>query len=77
MAPIDAAAARDFLEAMVAGFSVLGGVMAYTSGFRAAQALLLGLPPEVVAYRINEGIARGFLSGALLAVFALIIMVWT
>jgi hypothetical protein len=77
MPVIDPTTAREFLEGIVAAFSVLGGVMAYASGFRAAQALLLGLPPEVVGHRMNEGIARGFLSGSPLAVFALIIMAWT
>jgi hypothetical protein len=77
MPAFDAATARDFLEATVAGFSVLGGFMAYMSGFRAAQALVLGQSPEVLAHQVNLGIARGFLSGSPLAVFALIIMVWT
>lgn len=77
MALFDPAAVRDLLEATVAAFSVLGGVMAYWSGFSAAQALALEAPPEVLAHLINEGIARGFLSGSPAAVAALIIMVWT
>jgi hypothetical protein len=77
MAPIDAAVAREFVEGVVAGFSVLGGIMAYASGYLAAQALALGMPPEAVAHQINLGIARGFLSGSPPSVAALIIMVWT
>lgn len=77
MVPVDATATRDFLEALVAGFSILGGFMAYPSGFLAAHALALGLPPEALAHQINLGIARGFLSGSPVAVFALMIMAWT
>jgi hypothetical protein len=77
MALIDPTSARDFLEATVAAFSVLGGVMAYRSGFSAAQALAFGLPPDVLANQINEGIALGFLWGSPPAMGALIIMVWT
>lgn len=60
MEPIDVASARAFLEAIIAGFSVLGGGMAYFSGFNAAEAVGQELPPETVAHRINEGIGRGF-----------------
>ncbi|HEX9966976.1 MAG TPA: hypothetical protein VGB06_03420 [Solirubrobacterales bacterium] len=77
MTPIDAAAARDFLEAVVAGFSVLGGAMAYSSGFSAAQAVAQNQPADVLAHAINEGIAEGFRWGSQTAVFALMIMVWT
>ncbi|HEX2097098.1 MAG TPA: hypothetical protein VHF50_07005 [Solirubrobacterales bacterium] len=77
MALIDALAAREYLEGIVAAFSVLGGAMAYSSGFGAARALLIGSPPEVLAHQVNEGIAWGFLYGSSLATLALIIMVWT
>jgi hypothetical protein len=77
MALIDAMTARVFLEGIVAAFSVLGGAMAYMSGFRAAQAFLLGLPSEADAHGVNEGIALGFLVGSPCAIAALIIMTWT
>jgi hypothetical protein len=77
MTPVDAAAARDFLEAIVAAFSVLGGGMAYLSGYGGAQALAQGESPEVVAERINEGIAIGFRYLSPLSIVALIIMVWS
>lgn len=77
MTLLDPTSARDFLEAAVAAFSVLGGVMAYASGFAAAQALRQEMPSDVVAHRINEGIGSGFTSGSVAAVCALIIMVWT
>jgi hypothetical protein len=54
-------------------FSILGGAMAYFSGFSAAQALADGSPPESLAQRINEGLGEGFLVGSPLAVATLII----
>lgn len=74
---IDATTAREFLEGIVAAFSVLGGAMAYVSGLRAARAFLLDLPPEALAHSVNEGIALGFLGGSPCAIAALMIMVWT
>jgi hypothetical protein len=77
MASVDPTITRDFLEGIVVGFSILGGVMAYWSGFLAAQALVSGSSPEVIGHHVNVGIARGFLSGSPLAILALIIMMWT
>ncbi len=77
MAPIDATGAREFLEAIIAAFSVLGGGMAYFSGFSASQALAQGQSAESVAHRINEGIAEGFELTSPLSIVALIIVVWT
>jgi hypothetical protein len=77
MAPIDPSGAREFLEAIIAAFSLLGGGMAYFSGHFAARALAQHQPPEVVAQRINEGIGEGFVYGSLPAIVALMIMVWS
>jgi hypothetical protein len=77
MTPVDAGSARELLEAVVAAFAVLGGSMAYFSGFLAAQALAERQLPDVLAQRINEGIGEGFVKGALPAVVALIIVVWS
>ena len=77
MAPVDASGARELIEAAVAAFSVLGGGMAYTSGFYAAQALTQRQPPEIVAQRVNEGIGKGFAWGSLPAIPALIIVMWS
>lgn len=77
MDPIDATGAREFLEAIIAAFSVLGGGMAYFSGFAASQALTQGQSPEHVAHRINEGVAEGFELSSPLSIVALIIVVWT
>ena len=78
---VDPSATRELLEAFIAAFSVLGGGMAYTSGFRAAQALAQALAqddlPEVVSHSINEGIGVGFETCSPLSMIALIIMVWT
>lgn len=77
MVPVEANSARELLEATVAAFSVLGGFMAYLSGYLAAQALAAHQPPHVVAQRINEGIGEGFIGGSLPAISALIIVVWS
>jgi hypothetical protein len=77
MAPLEAGDARELLEAAVAAFSVLGGSMAYFSGYFAAQALSEHQPPHLVAQRVNEGMGEGFVKGALPAIAALIIIVWS
>jgi hypothetical protein len=77
MAPLDPMATRDFLEALVAGFSVLGGIMAYYSGHAAYRALAQDESPPVVAHCINEGIGQGFEAGVPAAIMALMIMGWT
>jgi len=76
MTPIDPSGAREFLETLIAGFSVLGGVMAYYSGHAAYQAISHDELPPVVAHRINEGIAEGFEAGVPAAIAALMIMGW-
>ncbi len=77
MTPIDPGAAREFLEALIAGFSVLGGIMAYYSGHAAYQALAQDEAPPAVAHSINEGIGEGFEVGVPAAIMALMIMGWT
>lgn len=74
---VDPTEVRQLLEAAIAALSMLGGAMAYLSGFGAAQALRDREPPEVVTQRINEGIGNGFLWGAVLGAMALIIVLWS
>jgi hypothetical protein len=64
----------DFIEVIVSGVSVLGGAMAWFSGFQASQSVRIGQRPEVVSRRINEGLATGFDNGLRLAVIALILL---
>ena len=77
MISIDPAVAREFLEGIVAAFAVLGGFMAYFSGFEASRAFAAGQAHELVAHRINEGLAFGFNLGTWAAIMALMIMGWT
>jgi hypothetical protein len=77
MTPIDPSGARELLEAVVTAFAVLGGSMAYFSGFYAAQALAEHGSPELVGQRVNEGIGEGFVKGVLPAIAALMIVVWS
>jgi hypothetical protein len=76
MLPADPESARSLLEAVVAAFSVLGGGMAYLSGYYASQALAQGQSAEFVAQRVNEGLALGFRVASPASIIALIIMVW-
>jgi hypothetical protein len=77
MALIDLSTARELLEGLIAASSVLGGGMAYTSGFRAAQAIAQEASPDAVAHSINEGVAFAFETFSPLSIGALIIMVWS
>jgi hypothetical protein len=68
---------RALIEVAVTAVSVLGGAMAYCSGFAAVRAMVESQPPEVLSQRINEGIAKGFVCGFPLATFALMIAMWS
>lgn len=56
---------------------MLGGVMAYFSGFEAYRALAQNESPSTVAHSINEGIGIGFEIGVSAALWTLMIMGWT
>lgn len=77
MSPVDPSETRELLEAFIAAFAVLGGVMAYFSGFAAYRAIGAHESAAVAAHSINEGIADGFEAGAPAAILALMIMGWT
>jgi hypothetical protein len=68
---------RELVEAAVTAVSVLGGAMAYQSGYAAARALSEGLPPEAVSQQVNQGIADGFSLGSPMAAVALILLAWS
>lgn len=76
MPPIDATNAREFLEATVTAVSVLGGAMAYWSGYSASRAVAEGQPADVLSHRINRGLAEGFAIGWPASIVALIIETW-
>jgi hypothetical protein len=76
VAPIDPASAREFLEAIIAAFSVLGGVMAYFSGYAAYRGLREESTLTNVADDINQGLGVGFALGVPSAILALMIMGW-
>jgi hypothetical protein len=77
MALIDPSDTREFLETLIAGFSVLGGVMAYYSGHAAYRAIARNESSPVVAHSINKGIGEGFEADVPAAIWALMIMGWT
>jgi hypothetical protein len=45
MVSIDPGTAKEFLEGVIAAFAVLGGIVAYFSGFEASKALAENQPP--------------------------------
>ncbi|HWM63958.1 MAG TPA: hypothetical protein VNP96_08230 [Solirubrobacterales bacterium] len=74
MVPLDLTGLRSFLEALIAGFSVLGGGMAYLSGSYAATALADERSADFVARRVNEGLGEGFTLSRWLSIIAFTIM---
>jgi hypothetical protein len=77
MLSLGAGDARELLQAAVTAVSMLGGLMAYTSGHFAAHAMAERQPPEILAQCVNEGIGRGFAAGWPIATAALIIEMWS
>jgi hypothetical protein len=74
---IDAAGARELLETAVTAASILGGAMAWTSGYSASQAMAESQSAEILGQRVNEGIGEGFAIGWPLAILVFIIGAWT
>lgn len=66
----------ELVQSAVTAVSILGGAMAYTSGYNAARALADEDPPEVAGQSINEGLGRGFAVGFPLAFLVSIIEAW-
>lgn len=70
---IDALLISAFLDAAIAAFSVLGGIMAAYSGLRAAVFYLPARTVEGLGDEINKGIAIGFVLGTLPALMAAVL----
>ena len=73
MAAIQATEVRELVEAAVSSISVLGGSMAYFSGFAAAQASVENSTPETLSQAVNESLGAGFVVGCPMALATLII----
>lgn len=59
---------RDLVEVVVTAVSILGGFMAFFSGLAAFDFISYAEEPEVLAHRINRGLANGFGFGLPVAV---------
>ncbi len=77
MFSIEPGDANQLIEAAVTAVSILGGEMAYCSGYAAVRAVSEEQPPDVLSQQINEGLAEGFSWGWPSAIVALIIKIWT
>jgi hypothetical protein len=77
MFPIEPGDAGELIEAAVTAISLLGGAMAYCSGYSASQTMSEEQSPEILSQRINEGIGEGFSWGWPTAIVALTIKIWT
>ena len=77
MPVVDPLSVHELVEAVIVGFSMLGGVMACLSGSYAARSLAAGEPSDTLAQRVNEGIARGFTASRPASVVAALIMLVT
>jgi hypothetical protein len=67
---------RDLVEIVVTAISLLGGAMALFSGWGALESIRIGQEPEQVAFRINRGLAVGFLFGLPLAIAVATLLAW-
>lgn len=77
MFSIESGDANQLIDAAVTAISILGGGMAYCSGYAAARAVSEEQPPDIVSQQVNKGLAEGFSWGWPAAIVALIITVWT
>lgn len=71
---MDIEALREMIEAAIGGASVLGGAMAYQTGWAAMRALFQGASPEFLSTEIDLGVAHGFLWGGPLSAIVFILM---
>jgi hypothetical protein len=67
--------AHDLIEIAISSAAVLGGAMAYCSGRAAAVSAIRGEQAEVLADRINLGLADGFIFGLPLAGIAATLLI--
>jgi hypothetical protein len=58
---MDIEALKAMVEAAISGASILGGAMAYQTGWAAMRSFLRGASPEAISREIDLGVAQGFL----------------
>lgn len=67
---------QELVQSAVTAVSILGGAMAYMSGYRAAWALIENHTPDTLAHTVNVGLAEGFIAGVPLAFGVTILEIW-
>ena len=66
----------ELVQSAVTAVSILGGAMAYMSGYNATRAIAENDSPETASQRINEALGTGFAAGFPLALLVSIIEAW-
>lgn len=74
---MEATGFSELVQSAVTAVSILGGAMAYMSGYNAARALAEEDSPEIASQSINEGLGKGFAVGFPPALLVSIIEAWT
>lgn len=64
------------VQSAITAVSLLGGAMAYMSGYRAARARNEGCNSDGLAHAINVGLTEGFVAGIPVAAFVAILELW-
>lgn len=67
---------QELVQSAVTAVSILGGAMAYMSGYNAARALIEDRQPDTLSHAINVGLAEGFIAGMPLALIVTILEIW-
>lgn len=75
MITLDIDGVRFLVDATVTAVSILGGLMACTSGYAARKSVLEQVPSALLSHRINEGLASGFEWGVPSAVMVFIMVI--
>lgn len=76
MVGIAAGELQSVVQSAITAVSLLGGAMAYMSGYRAARARNKGCDSDTLAQAINVGLTEGFVAGIPVAAFVAILELW-
>ena len=67
---------QELVQSAITAVSILGGSMAYVSGYSAAWALKEGCDSQSLAHEINVGLGKGFVAGMPPAALVAMLEIW-